>query len=100
MRDLLWGEQFVVDTDQFVALEKYGQVLFEHLFATGFETEGVVPAFGVKGIPQHGAAENKKHLAFAHAQLELFDLAWVESIALLNVYFVDTTTQHHCAKKG
>ncbi len=72
----------------------------EHLFAPWFEAEGIVPAFRMEGISKHGAAENEKYLAFGHTQLELFDLAWIQRIALLNVYFIDAAGHYQRAKKG
>lgn len=86
---LFWGKQFIVNAYQFAVLEKYGQMLFKHFFTPRFEGEGVIPTLGVEGISKHGAAKNKEHLTSTHAQFELFDLVWIQRIALLNINFID-----------
>lgn len=60
--NLIGGEQFVIDANQFVILKIQAQVLREHVLATGFEAKRVVPTLGVKRVTEHGTAKDEEYL--------------------------------------
>ena len=61
----------------------------DHVIAVAQQV-GVVPAIGVEAVFHKRSAENKAHLALAHAGLQLVDHVLGDDVPLLNVNTVDT----------